>query len=77
VYRIKDTDENFDQGRMTEVTDRAREITAEFGDRRELIKGISTEVAPQFEDNSFDWVYIDAAGILRVSQHFVLCDVHE
>lgn len=53
-------DKNFPPERMTEAMETARNITAEFGDRRELVKGISTEVAPRFEDNSLDWIYIDA-----------------
>ena len=45
---------------MTEAMETARSVTEEFGDRRELVKGISTEVAPMFGNNSLDWIYIDA-----------------
>jgi len=53
-------DKNFPAAEMTQAMEQARNATAEFGDRRELIKGISTEVAPRFEDNTLDWIYIDA-----------------
>ena len=53
-------DKNFPAKQMTEAMETARSVTEEFGDRRELVKGISTEVAPMFGDNSLDWICIDA-----------------
>lgn len=52
--------QNFPAAKMTQQMEVARAITEEFGDRRELVKGISTDVAPTFEDGTFDWIYIDA-----------------
>ena len=53
-------DKNFNSARMSQVMETARDITQEFGERREMVQGLSHEVATQFEDNTFDWIYVDA-----------------
>ena len=37
-----------------------KELLAQFGDRVELVRKKSTEAAPDFEDESLDFVFIDA-----------------
>ena len=48
--------QNFPAAKMTEQMEVARAITEEFGDRRELVKGVSNAVAATFEDGTFDWI---------------------
>lgn len=48
------------QEEMDVLFDDAKKRLVSFSDRNELIKGFSTEVAESFEDESLDFVYLDA-----------------
>jgi hypothetical protein len=39
----------------------AKNTLSKYGDRSEIIRGISWEQAPKFEDGSLDFIYIDAS----------------
>jgi len=54
-------DGNFDQHWHDRNYDKAREAVAPFGDRAHIIKSFSVEAARLFQNDFFDFVYLDAA----------------
>lgn len=51
---------NIAQENQEIVYNKARELLKRFGDRSQIIRKTSKDSAPMFEDNSMDFVYIDA-----------------
>ena len=49
-----------DYGGFDGLYGEVKELLAQFGDRVELVRKKSTEAAPDFEDESLDFVFIDA-----------------
>ncbi len=62
-------DKNF---RDAAINDRNYDLTVENtkvgGARVHLIRGLSTQAASQFEDGSFDWIFVDALHTYRALQ---------
>jgi len=46
--------------RSEETYDHCEKITSDYGERCEMVKGYSPNIAENFEDESLDFVYIDA-----------------
>jgi hypothetical protein len=53
-------EDNAELSRAKEVYDECQQRLAPYGDRCKMLKAYSPDCAAQFEDNSLDFVYIDA-----------------
>lgn len=57
---IDSWDENFEKGMYNSFTNTIHPIKQKMGDKLNIIKDLSTNASKQFEDNSLDFIFIDA-----------------